>query len=175
MPHTLMLLWIALGLVAFWALLAVLRGLKQVAGARAKIASLVDQHLETLARRKLTLVKTDPYGIVDDAKWQKEFRYFVDKVVLPQLTSQERSAILFRREAVLQELVAAPVARRTRELEASLAMSKDMTPAEFEHWCSSAPLCGGMEGASHGRDRRSGRRCGRRQRRRDRRAAMQAA
>ena len=138
MPHTLTLLWIALALLAFWALLAVLRGLRQVAGARAKIASLVDQHLETLARRKLTLVKTDPYGLIDDAKWQKEFRYFVEKVVLPQLTSQERSAILFRRDAILDELISARVRQRSRELEASLAMSKDMTPAEFERWCSSA-------------------------------------
>jgi restriction system protein len=138
MPHLLTIISILLALLAMWALLAVLRGLKQVASARSKISSLVETHLETLARRKLTLVKIDPYGVVDDAKWKKEFRHFVDKVVLPQLSARQRSAIMFRREALLEELIGSPVARRTQELQASLAMSQDMSPAEFEHWCSTA-------------------------------------
>jgi restriction system protein len=138
MPHALTIVSIAVAILAFWALLAVLRGLRQIVAARGKISGLVAEHLETLARRRLTLVKIDPYGIVDDAKWQKEFRYFVDKVVLPRLSPQERTAILFRREALFEELIAQPVAQRTRELEASLAMSTDMSPAEFEHWCSTA-------------------------------------
>lgn len=138
MPHTLILLFIALGILAFWGLLAVARGLRQIAAARSRIAGLVDEHLETLARRKLTLVKIDPYGIVDDGKWQKERAYFVEKVVLPKLTPQERRATLLGREALFRELIDAPVAARTHELEASLAIAKDISPAEFEHWCSTA-------------------------------------
>ncbi|SDR51467.1 restriction system protein [Rhizobiales bacterium GAS191] len=138
MPHTLTLLAIALGLLALWGLVALLRGLAHVVSARSRIAIIVEQHLETLARRKLTLVKTDHYGIIDESGWRKEYRYFVDKVLLPELGARERAAILFRREALLEELVAVPVAKRTRELEASLAMAQDISPAEFEKWCSSA-------------------------------------
>src|SRR6516164_10835082 len=98
MPHALTIIGIAAAILAFWALLALLRALRQISGARAKVTALVAEHLETLARRRLTLVKVDAYGIVDDAKWQKEFRYFVEKVVLPRLTPQERRAILFRRD-----------------------------------------------------------------------------
>ena len=150
MPHALTIIGIAAAILAFWALLALLRALRQISGARAKVTALVAEHLETLARRRLTLVKVDAYGIVDDAKWQKEFRYFVEKVVLPRLTPQERRAILFRREAVLHELVALPVARRTAELEASLAMSKDISPAEFEHWCSTALHAAGWKARATG-------------------------
>jgi restriction system protein len=145
MPNALTFVLIALAVLVFWALLALVRALRQVAGARAKIASLVGEHLETLARRKLTLVKIDPYGIVDDAKWQKEFRYFVERVVLPQLSAEERAAILFRRDALLRELIGAPVELRVQELKASLALSKDMSPTEFEHWCSTALLAAGWK------------------------------
>lgn len=138
MPHTLTILAIALALLALWGLVSLLRGLGHVAGARAKIARLVDQHLETLARRRLTLVKTDHYGVVDDGAWRKEYRYFIEKVMLPQLTGDERRAIVFRREALLDELIARRVAARTEELHASLAMSQDMSPSEFEHWCKAA-------------------------------------
>jgi restriction system protein len=150
MPHALTLVSIALGLVAFWGLVALLRGLSHVATARGKIAALVDTHLETLARRRLTLVKTDHYGLVDEGPWRKEYRYFIEKLVMPQLTSQERASLAFRREAVLDELIGAPVAERARELEASLAMSEDISPAEFEHWCSTALHAAGWRARATG-------------------------
>jgi len=138
MPHTLTLLAIALALIALWGLVALLRGLGHVLSARSRIEAIVSQHLDTLARRRLTLVKTDHYGIVDDSGWRKEYRYFITTVLLPQLDAKERAAIVFRRESLLDELVAMPVAERMRELKASLAMSQDISPAEFEEWCSSA-------------------------------------
>ena len=150
MPHTLTILAIALAFVAGWALVALLRGLGHVAGARAKIAGVVDQHLETLARRKLTLVKTDHYGIVDDGPWRKEYRYFVEKVMLPQLSTEERRAIVFRREALLDELIARRVGVRAEELQASLAMSQDMSPSEFEHWCKTALHAAGWRARATG-------------------------
>ncbi|MBV9517866.1 MAG: restriction endonuclease [Hyphomicrobiales bacterium] len=150
MPNVPTLISTALALTAFWGLLALLRGLRHVAAARGKIVRLVDIHLETLARRRLTLVKTDHYGLVDEAPWQKECRYFIDRVVIPQLSARERGAIAFRREALFDELIAAPVARRAQELEASLAMAKDMSPAEFEHWCSTALHAAGWKARATG-------------------------
>src|SRR5580704_10288167 len=150
MPHPFTLLSIALGALASWGLLALLRGLSHVAAARRKIASLVATHLETLARRRLTLVKTDHYGLIDEGAWRKEYRYFIEKLVMPQLGARERAALAFRREALLEELIGAPVARRARELEASLAMAKDMSPAEFEHWCSTALHAAGWKARATG-------------------------
>ncbi|MBV9433574.1 MAG: restriction endonuclease [Hyphomicrobiales bacterium] len=150
MPNTPTLISIGLGLVGFWGLLAFLHALRHVAAARRKIASLVDIHLETLARRRLTLVKTDHYGLVDEKPWSKEYRYFIDKLVMPQLSTSERGAIAFRREALFDELIAAPVSRRAQELEASLAMAKDLSPAEFEHWCSMALHAAGWKARATG-------------------------
>src|SRR5262249_55433892 len=98
----------------------------------------VDTHIETLARRKLALVKTDHYGIVDEEAWRREYRYFVDKIVLARLTSRQRAAIAYRRGAMFDELIGTPVERRRRELRASLSLSDDISPAEFEQWCSAA-------------------------------------
>ena len=150
MPTAPTLILIALGLVLLWGLLALLRGLRHVANARGKIATLVDTHLETLARRRLTLVKKDHYGLVDEEPWRKEYRYFIDRVVMPQLNGSERGAIAFRREAVFDELITGPVARRAVELEASLAMAKDVSPAEFEHWCSKALHAAGWKARATG-------------------------
>lgn len=52
---------------------------------REKIASLVEQHLNSLIRRRAQLVTYDPYGkpIVD--KWVKEIHYFVEEHILPAL------------------------------------------------------------------------------------------
>jgi restriction system protein len=150
MPSAPTLISIALGLAAFWGLLALLRGFRHVATARAKIANLVETHLETLARRRLTLVKTDPYGLVDEGPWRKEYRYFIDKLVMPHLSASERGAIAFRREALFDELIAAPVSRRAHELETSLAMAKDLSPAEFEHWCSMALHAAGWKARATG-------------------------
>ncbi|MBV9974698.1 MAG: hypothetical protein JO105_04815, partial [Hyphomicrobiales bacterium] len=112
MPTAPTLILIALGLVLLWGLLALLRGLRHVANARGKIAALVHTHLETLARRRLTLVKKDHYGLIDEEPWRREYRYFIDRVVMPQLNGSERGAIAFRREAVFDELITGPVARR---------------------------------------------------------------
>ena len=150
MPNAPTLISIALGLTAFWGVVALLRGLRHVATARGKIANLVETHLETLARRRLTLVKTDPYGLVDEGPWRKEYRYFIDKLVMPHLSASERGAIAFRREALFDELIAAPVSRRAHELETSLAMAKDLSPAEFEHWCSMALHAAGWKARATG-------------------------
>lgn len=62
--------------------------------AKAKIRSLVDQHIETLGRKRLEGIKIDDYGVVDARRWNKECQYFVDKVVRPRLTDEEAEAVV---------------------------------------------------------------------------------
>ena len=175
MPSAPTLISIALGLAAFWGLFALLRGFRHVATARAKIANLVETHLETLARRRLTLVKTDPYGLVDEGPWRKEYRYFIDKLVMPHLSASERGAIAFRREALFDELIAnSCVAARPR----ARGFARD---GEGFVACGIRALVlhgaprGGLESARHRHFRRSRRRCHRGEGRRHHRVAMQAA
>jgi restriction system protein len=141
---------IGAAVAALWAALAVARGVRRIASARAKIREAVATHLETLARRNLALVKTDHYGLVDDSAWRKEYRYFIEKVVKTKLDRGERQAIRLRREAMLTELVAGPVERRAAELRASLALPDDISPAEFELWCSTALRAAGWSARASG-------------------------
>ena len=135
MPYPPTFLLLATALLGLWAFLAVFTGLVRIANARRAIRSLVNPHVETLARRKLALIKTDPYGIVDEEAWRREYRHFIDKIVLARLSSRQRAAIAYRRSAMLDELVGLPVERRRRELRASLDLPSDISPAEFEQWC----------------------------------------
>jgi restriction system protein len=150
MPHLPTFLLVATTALALWAIFAVLTGLMRIMSARRAIRGLVDTHIETLARRKLALVKTDHYGIVDEEAWRREYRYFIDKVVLARLAKKQRLAIAYRREALLDELIDGPVERRRRELRASLSLSHDISPAEFEQWCTAALREAGWNARSTG-------------------------
>ena len=105
------------------------------ASARAKITTIVDQHLETLARRRLALAGVDHYGVVRGEAWNKEVQYFADKVVRPALSEVEANAVGMRMNAVFQELIEDRVAKRTDELEAQLNFNAVRTPTDFERWC----------------------------------------
>lgn len=104
--------------------------------ARAKISSLVDQHLEALARKRLAMVSADHYGVVQAAAWNREVQYFADKVVRPALTETEANAVAgVGMSTVFQELVEDRVAKRTDELEAELSFDAVKSALDFERWC----------------------------------------
>jgi hypothetical protein len=50
-----------------------------------KIKLAIAEHLETLAHRRLALITTDVYGVIDTTKWDAEVDYFVKNVVLKRL------------------------------------------------------------------------------------------
>lgn len=108
-----------------------------VHSARGKIKSLVDEHLETLARRRIALVTQDHYGIVDSAPWTGEVQRFADKVVRPRLSELEANAIAPQMSSIFQELLEDRVRLRAEEIERDLKFSTDLTPENFESWCAS--------------------------------------
>ena len=105
--------------------------------ARVALMRLVDRHLDTLARRRISLVTIDHYGIPDSKAWDREFRGFIKKVIAPALSETDLRLIapdgdLARALAVL---IDERVSIRSEELETQLEFDPDMTPAEFEQWC----------------------------------------
>ena len=44
-----------------------------------------NKHGETLLRKRMQMIITDDYGVEDNSKWIKELRYFVDRVVMPDV------------------------------------------------------------------------------------------
>jgi len=103
--------------------------------ARTKIAAQVEAHLDTLARKRLTGVTKDAYGMIIASKWQAEVQYFMDRVVRPTLTDEEAKALAPVLSRVATELVEEPVRGRARELDDDLMFDPAMTPLEYEAYC----------------------------------------
>jgi restriction system protein len=110
-------------------------GLPAILRARQKIIKIVDQHLETLARRRIALVKVDHYGVVHGTDWNKEVQHFVEKVVRPQLSAEEAEAVAPQMNSVFQELIEDRVATKVDEIEATNNLDEVDNPAAFERWC----------------------------------------
>lgn len=132
---------VVFGCVAFVAIMVAVSIFKSgdigrdLESARAKIRSVVEEHLETLARRRLALVGVDHYGIVDGSKWNAEVQRFIDGVVRPQLSDAEARTIAPILNQIFQELIEDRVRLRADEIESELKFSPDMTAIGFERWC----------------------------------------
>lgn len=90
-----------------------------------KIKRLVQTHLRTLALKRGGGISMDSYGKVDGSCWNAEVQYFMETVVLPELTERERLAIGPALSEVANELVEAPVRAECARLHDS--GEKDMT------------------------------------------------
>lgn len=105
--------------------------------ARAALLRLIDRHLDTLARRRISLVTIDHYGIPDTKAWDRELRGFIKKVIGPALADEDIRLLAPDGDlaGALAVLIDERIGARSAELEAQLEFDPDMTPAEFEQWC----------------------------------------
>lgn len=55
-----------------------------------EILSLLDAHIETLAKKYRQLSYKDDYGVVNSESFKKEVNYFLNKVMVPQLNLNEK-------------------------------------------------------------------------------------
>ncbi|MCQ4189943.1 restriction endonuclease [Methylocystis suflitae] len=120
---------------------------KALEAAKAKIIRIVGEHLETFARRRMVLLRVDHYGVKDVKRWNKEVQHFIDKVIRPQLTLEETWALGagLRFNPIFQELIEDRVMLRAREIERETAISGDLTPEQFELWCSNTLASNGWK------------------------------
>lgn len=96
-----------------------------------KIRRLVQVHLQTLALKRGTGISMDSYGKVDGSRWNAEVQYFVDRVMLPELTDGERLAIgAAGLNGLVNELIEAPVRAECVRLHDS--GERDMTVPVFD-------------------------------------------
>jgi restriction system protein len=107
--------------------------------AKDKIRTLVRDHLSTLASRRMALITSDSFGIIDATAWNSEVQKFCNKVVLPLLNQYERAEVV---KAGLSELatklIEEPVRLKVRRLERALPLTTDvegLSPLEYERYC----------------------------------------
>ena len=107
-----------------------------------KIKLAITEHLETLAHRRLALITTDVYGVIDTTKWDAEVDYFVKNVVLKRLAVEDISEV----EELCFDVADAVkdcVPELTREQLKGNFVRPETTPEEFEHWCKGILLSNG--------------------------------
>jgi len=107
-----------------------------------KIKLAITEHLETLAHRRLALITTDVYGVMDTTKWDAEVDHFVKNVVMKRLAVEDISEV----EVLGFDVAGAVkdfVPELTREQLKGNFVRPETTPEEFEHWCKGILLSNG--------------------------------
>ena len=116
--------------------------LVRVNGLWEKIRLVITEHLETLAHRRLALITTDVYGVMNTTKWDEEVDYFVENVVLKRLAAEDISEVEQLCFGVA-DAVKSSVPELTREQLKGNVVTPQTTPEEFEHWCKGILLSNG--------------------------------
>lgn len=113
-----------------------------------KVKELVQKHMSTLIRKREQGIIVDEYGVVDARGWNKACQYFMDKVVLPELTEKEIEHIRTFGLSQFANLHLDERVRKEQKFQANIRSStkksktvEGMTPLEFEKYC--ADLIGG--------------------------------
>ncbi len=133
----------------------------------------VDSHIDELARQRLKLIKVERYGVINTSIWDAEVQDFIDKILFPDLVANDEivipavfpklvagnrvlSADLIAKDPlltrlkemmnpILREIIEERAGLRAAALEHDLVFSKDMTPQEFERWCTKTIVANGWE------------------------------
>lgn len=104
---------------------------------KAAIGKVVNEHIDTLARRRKTLIRIDHYGVVNASAWEKEVRHFLTQVIAPRLTDNQRLlANEIGVETICQEFIDELVEDHSEQLTAEDFQLEKMTPEDFEGLCS---------------------------------------
>jgi restriction system protein len=122
---------------------------------RQRFDALVMEHLPVLVRKRRQLVRVDDYGVVDRSRWEKEVRYFFEKVILQTLPEGD----LVRVEERLDEFAArleAMVEARQADAGTEMRFDRVKTGAEFELFCADELRRGGWQVSLTGASRDQG-------------------
>jgi len=101
-------------------------------------ASLVNRHIETLARRRIQLIRVGAYGIAETSKWDAEIQRFIDKVIFPELFAKDFAVGKRMLDPLLRNIVEEKSKSRANAIETDLSFAKNMMPQDFERWCTKA-------------------------------------
>ena len=72
------------------------------------VDSIIENHSKTLSNKRKTMITADDYGVIDLDKWEKEKKYFLDKVIYPNTGNDplimKTKEIINRIDAILDQL-----------------------------------------------------------------------
>jgi restriction system protein len=100
---------------------AILRSIEQV----------IRAHKHTLARKRLQLRLEDDYGTIDDERWWNEVTYFVERVIIPAVSTRLDEYTITYITSLIDEIAAEPIIKD----ESLYPCQEILSPSEFEHYC----------------------------------------
>lgn len=101
---------------------------------RNKATELVDQHIQSLIRRRAQLVRKDVYGGVQREKWVREINYFIDNQLTPTLNARDRAALAQHKSSVVS-MIDVQVQRAAQDIPLFAQFDDKMSPVDFELFC----------------------------------------
>lgn len=108
---------------------------KQYEHAVAKTESIISDHIETLGRRRDTLVRKDHYGVTDVSKWNIEINHFTANVIQPQLSEDYFRRIETRNPSIISETINRLIDEHERTRPYSDEVPPGISPLDFEGLC----------------------------------------
>ena len=143
-----MLLLLVMGLAAavvFWTILSANKKNSNVKLRLEDATALINRHVEALARERIKLIRVDVYGIADTSKWDAEIQRFIDKIIIPELFAKDFAIGKRLIDPILRNIIEEKSRLRAIAIERDLSFAKDMTPQDFERWCTKIMLSNGWK------------------------------
>lgn len=101
-----------------------------------KCIRIVNKHIDTLAIKRMQLIRIDSYGVADTSKWNEEVQYFMDKVLRPKLSRDEADILNgYGITVFAQEYIEKPAREINARMEANNEFSPSMSPEDYEKYC----------------------------------------
>ncbi len=100
-----------------------------------KVASCVEKHLDTLAKKRAQAIIIDDYGNQIDDKWVKEIEYFFATIVFPILSESEKKSLIKHADYIIRVIIDKKVKRAQTAHNKSLKYNGLMSGSDFEYFC----------------------------------------
>ena len=109
---------------------------RAIVRAKDKMHEITKRHLDTLARKRLMLVKADEYGDIDTKPWNAEVQRFVDRVYRPTLTEFQAESIAPTLSKISTDIIEKAAREEADRIASQIDYDGSMSPLEYEHYCS---------------------------------------
>lgn len=97
-----------------------------------RVQDIVENHLDTLVRKKKQLIIVDDYGNIEDGKWKNEISYFISKTIKPTVLKENVDFILTDNE--IFQTVDSLIKSTDRNTRNDIDVD-DISPIDYEHYC----------------------------------------
>lgn len=94
--------------------------------------SVVKEHVSTLSRRRIILIRRDRYGVVDFSAWRKELSHFIINVVMQKV---DIFSLGYSPDGEIDDAIELIIDEYDLKRDVTDDLAEGITPSEFEGHC----------------------------------------